>query len=90
MSQEDGRNVVAEAVFAGEKIEELPLDNPAAILASGNAPFARFPKDFFMGDSPGDRCDRYRQDHQKDELTLEIHSTPRLDRHFVQRLERLE
>jgi hypothetical protein len=56
---------VAEAILAGEQIEELSLDHPAAILASGNAPVARLPKDFFMGYSPGDRSDRYRQDHQE-------------------------
>jgi hypothetical protein len=52
--QKDSRDVVAEALLAREKIEEFPLDDPAAVPASGNAPFARLPKDLFMRDSPGD------------------------------------
>jgi hypothetical protein len=61
-AQEDRRDVVAEAILAREKMEEFPLDNPAAILASGNAPLAWLPKDFFVCDSPNDRRDRDRQE----------------------------
>src|ERR1035438_6746245 len=74
--QEDGRDVVAEAILAREKIKELPLDNPAALLALRNAPLAGLAKDVFVRDSPGDGCNRYRQDHQEEELPVEIHISP--------------
>ena len=52
---------VAEAVFAGEEVKELPLDQPAAAPALVGAPVAHLAKDFFRGHGARDAGYRNRQ-----------------------------
>jgi hypothetical protein len=42
--QKDSHDAIAEGTLAREKVEEFPLDNPVAILASGNAPTREAPE----------------------------------------------
>jgi len=57
---------VAEAVFAGEQIEELALHQMRSLLAASYAEIARFAEDFFVRDRPtyaGNRnCDQQQLD----------------------------
>ena len=71
--QEEGRDVVAEAVFAGEQVEELANKNWLAVLAFLLAEVARFAKDLFVGDGPGGARDRQSENHEVSELALERH-----------------
>jgi hypothetical protein len=64
---------VAEAVFTGEKIEELPNEDGAATLAFALAPVARFAKEFFMGDGPGGACDGNGEKEEVGELAVDWH-----------------
>ena len=57
--QEDCRDVVAETIFASEKVEELSLVDTPAGFALGNTIIAKFAYDLFMGDGPSHRG--YRQ-----------------------------
>src|SRR5690242_19169944 len=48
--QERGRDVVAEAVFTGEEVEELALEETPTRLAPAAAVFAGLGEHFFVGD----------------------------------------
>jgi hypothetical protein len=56
---EDG-NVMAKAIFTGEKVEELSANCRWFFHRTLHTIFPGFPKHFFMGNSPGDTSDRYR------------------------------
>ena len=72
-------DVVAEAVFAGEKIEKFALCEAVTVLALALAPFARLAKDFLVRDRPGGTGDRQRQQHQVSELIRQRHpSSPQV------------
>jgi hypothetical protein len=58
--QEESSNIVAETIFAGKQVEELPLQNCATRPAFGSAEILHLPEDGFMCDSP-----RYRGDGQR-------------------------
>jgi hypothetical protein len=49
---------MAQAVFAGEEVKELALEECATILAHLHAEIARFLKNLFMSDGPGDASNR--------------------------------
>jgi hypothetical protein len=66
--QKKCRDVMAEAEFAGEEVEELPLVHAAAVPAFFFAPLAGVTGDFLMRDRPGDGGDGNRQDGQLNEL----------------------
>ena len=59
---------MAEAVFAREKIKEFSLVPAPAVLAASFAVFARFAKDLFMGDGPGDARDGNREHEEFEQL----------------------
>ena len=71
--EEEGSDVVAEAVLAGEEVEEFARDKAAAVLALVFAPVARLAEDLFVGYSPGDACDRKGEDEKIGELALQSH-----------------
>jgi len=50
--QEQRRHIVAEAVFAGEQVEEFPLVKLLAVLAFVLAEFSGLPKGLLMGNRP--------------------------------------
>jgi hypothetical protein len=56
---EDG-NVMAKAIFTGEKVEELPAECRWFFYRTLHTIFPWFPENFFMCDSPGDTSDRDR------------------------------
>lgn len=66
--QEEGGDVVAEAVFAGKQIKEFPLIDIAARFAPGHAVIAELSNDLFVGDGPRNRRNRKRQDKQVGDL----------------------
>ena len=57
--EEDDCHVMAEAVFAGEEVEEFSLDKSAAGLALSCAELARLSEHFLMRHSPSDARDWY-------------------------------
>jgi hypothetical protein len=61
---EERRDVVAQAVFTGQRVEELPLNEPAAGPAAFGAVLAGFAKDFLVSDRPCDRGDGQREQQQ--------------------------
>ena len=67
-NEEESCDVVAEAVLAGEEVEELSRDESAATLATVFAPLARLTEDLFVSYSPGNACDREREDNEIGEL----------------------
>ena len=60
--KKDCRHVVAEAIFAGKQVEELPLQNRATRLAFGSAVILHLPKDGFVCNRPRHRGDGQRED----------------------------
>jgi len=48
---------MAEAIFAGENVEEFALQQRIAVFASIFAVFARFAKNLFLRNSPRRACD---------------------------------
>jgi len=66
--EEERDDVVAEAVFTGEDVEELALDQAATGLASRNAVLARLAKDLLVRDGPRDGRDWQGQNEQPDDL----------------------
>jgi hypothetical protein len=66
-------DVVAEAVLAGEEVEEFTWDEAAAILALVFAPVAWLAKDLFVGDSPSDTRYGECEDEEIGELALQRH-----------------
>jgi len=56
-NQEDRRDVMTEAVLAGEEIEKFSFVPAAAILAATLAVFAWLTKDLFVRNGPGDARD---------------------------------
>jgi len=55
---------MAEAVFAGEEVEELSCQQRTGALAFSTAVFPHLSQDFLMGYCPGYACDRNREDKQ--------------------------
>lgn len=55
------RDIVREAILAGEQVEEFSLGNSVRLLAFALAELARFAKNLFMRDRPGHACYRQRQ-----------------------------
>ena len=66
--QEQGGNVMAEAVLAGEEIEEFSLVPAKAVVTATFAVLAWFAKDFFVRHGPGNARDRNCQHKQFDDL----------------------
>src|SRR5207248_8512837 len=66
--QKENRHVVAEAVFAGEDVEELFLEEGAAILASVVAPITGLAEEFFEDHRARDAGDGDREDQQPEKL----------------------
>ena len=64
---------MAEAVFAGEEIEKLALQETATGLAPLNAIFTRLAKDLFMRHSPRDTGYRNGENEEHEELLFQIH-----------------
>jgi hypothetical protein len=64
---------VAKAVFAGKKIKEFSLKYSFAVFAPIYAILSRFSKYFFMGDRPGDACNRYCQLKKPNDLNTYTH-----------------
>ncbi len=58
--QEHDCYVVAETIFTGKKIEKFAFED-VALVALALAVLAGLPKNFFVGDGPGDRCNGYSQ-----------------------------
>ncbi len=65
---------MAEAVFACKKVEELPDDHMARLLAAACTEFARLAEDLFMCDGPANARDRQRDKQQLDDLDAELAS----------------
>jgi hypothetical protein len=59
--EHDCRNVVAEAIFAGKKIEKLAAGHCFCLMRTLEAIFSWLTKNFFVGNRPGDAGDRYGQ-----------------------------
>lgn len=55
--KEKRRDPMAEAVFAGKQIEELPNEHMPSLLAASRAKFARLAEDFLMRDGPANARD---------------------------------
>src|SRR5262249_33585725 len=72
-NQKSKRDVVAEAVLAGEEIEELSLDHPLAGLAAPDAVFTRLAEDFLMGHGPCHARNRNGEDKEHPDLHPEAH-----------------
>ena len=60
-NQEDRRDVMTEAVLAGEEIEKFSFVPAAAVSAATLAVFAWLTKNFFVGDGPRYAGDRNRE-----------------------------
>ena len=73
---EGGGDVMAEAILAGEEIEEFSLIPTPAILTAPLAVLTRFAKDLFVRNRPGDARNRNRQQKKLDDLKTQ-------SRHFV-------
>lgn len=71
--KEKERDVVAEAVFTGEQIEELSLQHFVAGFTFVLAPVTRFAKHFFVCNRPGYARNRNCQDEEERELLPEAH-----------------
>jgi len=71
--EEERRDVVAEAVLAGEEIEEFPDKDRAAAFAFPLAPVAGLAEELFVGDGPGGAGDGDSQKQEISELAAERH-----------------
>lgn len=71
--EKDRGHVVAKAIFAGEQVEELPLQNRAAGLAFGSAVLLHLAKDGFMRDGPRNRGNRQREHEEYEDLLTKRH-----------------
>jgi hypothetical protein len=67
--------VVAEAVFACEKVEEFSHDNRLALPRFSNTVFMRLLEDFFMGNSPCNTSDGNSQYEKPSDLCSQCHTT---------------
>ena len=67
------RDVVAEAILAGEEVEEFPYEDGAAVFAFTLAPVAGLAKELFVGDGPGGACDGDGEKEEIGELAAERH-----------------
>ena len=72
--QEEGGDLVTEAVLAREQVEELARVYAPARFAFRSAPVARLSKHFFVRHGPRDGRNRNRENKQKCELTFQAHS----------------
>ena len=59
---------MAEAVFAGKQVEELPDDHMARLLAAARTKFARLAEDLFVCDGPANARDGQRDEQQLNDL----------------------
>jgi hypothetical protein len=64
---------VAEAVFAGEKIEKFPADDSATPLALLFAPVAGLGEDFLEDEGADDAGDGDGEDEELNDLAGEVH-----------------
>ena len=70
--EEQRRDVVAQAVFAGEDVEELLLNEAPAVLAAIRTVLAHFAKDLFVRERPRDRGDRQGEQQQPRNLQRDV------------------
>lgn len=78
--QEERRDVMAEAIFAREKVEEFPARQAIGLFGLLLAVIARLAKNILVGDRPGDARDRYRQNQQPSELKSDRRHRPWMQR----------
>src|SRR6185503_13406995 len=71
--QEPDCHVMAEAVFAGEEIEELAFGDRFSVPAARHAVLARLPENLLVGDGPGDTRNRDGEDEEHRDLHAETH-----------------
>src|SRR5579883_1268832 len=70
---------MAEAVFTGEQVEELALDNRSAGFTVAHAPLTGLAEDLLMRHRPRHACDRNRQDEENKQLLAgRLHTPPSL------------
>lgn len=68
-NENDNRNPVAKAIFAGKNIKEFSHQRISAgfiLLFTKLLPFA---EDLFLRDSPGNRCNNQRENHEPEDLS---------------------
>ncbi len=80
-ASEERHYVVAEAVFAGEDIEELPLHEPVTVLAPLDAELPRLTEDLLVDDGPRDRGDGKREHKEPYDLLPEMAGIRRMSEH---------
>lgn len=66
-------NIVAETIFAGEKVEEFSLHQSSAVLRFSDTKFPRFFENFFVGYGPCYACDGNCQNEKPDNLCRKFH-----------------
>ncbi len=66
------RDPVAEAVLAGEQVEEFADEHMPSLLTAARAKFARLTEDFLMRDSPANARDRERNQQQLNDLDAQL------------------
>lgn len=72
--KEKGRDVMAEAEFAGKEEEKFAAGGVGMALTLADTIFARLTEDFFMRHGPGDAGDRERERKKPYELQRKRHS----------------
>ena len=68
--QKNQTDIVAEAVFASEKVEKLALEKRFGSTADILAIFSRFPENLLVGDCPGDAGNRNGDKKEMDYLCV--------------------
>jgi hypothetical protein len=71
--QHPDRDIVAEAVLAGEQVKEFARQDVPAGVASGGEPISEFPEDILVGNRPGHACDWNRKEEQQEHLVTDRH-----------------
>ncbi len=66
--------IVAEAIFASKKIEELALINPPAYFTFRNAIVAKFADHFFMGNGPSYGSNGKGKQKEREYLQRQVHN----------------
>lgn len=74
--EEEGSDIVREAVFAGEEVEEFADEHGSVVFCFALAELAWFAEDLFVGDGPGGAGDRQGEEQEVSELGSE-------ERHLV-------
>ena len=78
---EEQRDVVAEAVFTGEEIEELSFVPTTAVVTAIDAVLMNFMKDLFVRERPGDAGDGNCQQKELDNLKAKRWHCPAVSTH---------